>query len=92
MTCSPPQTSIVGTSAYIPFCVRHISGTPCDMTLSLQNGDTPLMFASSIGHVECVKLLLERGAQANNQDKVSAVHDVISICVMWRELGVECWR
>ena len=52
------------------------------MTLSLQYGDTPLIAASLTGHVDCVKLLLERGAQANHQRNVSAVHDVISICVM----------
>ena len=31
------------------------------------------MFASAAGHVECVKVLLDKGAQANHQDKVSAV-------------------
>ena len=31
------------------------------------------MKASHGGHVECVKLLLKRGAQVNNQDKVNAV-------------------
>ena len=39
----------------------------------LQSGQTALMKASSEGHVECVKLLLEKGADANHQDGVSAV-------------------
>ena len=30
-----------------------------------------MMLASQFGHVECVKILLDRGAQANLQDKVS---------------------
>ena len=48
-----------------------IGGTPCHMHLSLQHGRTPLMVASGGGHVECVKLLLDRGVQVNHQDKVS---------------------
>ena len=55
------------------FFVCDIGGTPCDMHLSLQDGRTPLMEASGGGIVECVKLLLDRGAQANHQCKVSAV-------------------
>ena len=43
----------------------------CDMTSSIQEGLTPLMVASMYGHVECVKGLLERGAEANLQHKVS---------------------
>ena len=54
-----------------------IGGIPCDMHLSLQRGYTPLMEAASEGHVECVKLLLERGARANHQNEVSAVYRVV---------------
>ena len=41
----------------------------------LQDGYTALMLASGYGHVECVNVLLDRGAQANLQDKVSTVPD-----------------
>ena len=41
--------------------------------LYLQYGQTALMKASSGGHVECVKLLLETGADVNHKDEVSAV-------------------
>ena len=41
------------------------------MHLSLQKGDTPLMLASCNAHMECVKLLLGRGANVNMQTKVS---------------------
>nr|CAD2122855.1 unnamed protein product [Meloidogyne enterolobii] len=34
-----------------------------------RNGDTPLFFAAAYGHLECVKLLLERGADPNHQDR-----------------------
>ena len=47
----------------------------CDMHLSLQNGDTPLMWASRWGHEWCVKLLLDRGAQVGHQNKVSTFWD-----------------
>ena len=39
----------------------------------LQSGQTALMKASSEGHVECVKIWLERGADVNHKDGVSAV-------------------
>ena len=50
------------------------------MTISLQNGNTPLMEASGNGHVERVKTLLDKGAEVNQQDKVGAVHDQYSVC------------
>uniref|UniRef100_A0A915EJ02 Uncharacterized protein n=1 Tax=Ditylenchus dipsaci TaxID=166011 RepID=A0A915EJ02_9BILA len=34
-----------------------------------RNGDTPLFYASTFGHYECAKLLLENGADANHMDK-----------------------
>ena len=47
---------------------------------SLQYGETALMMASSGGHVECVKLLLDKGASADLLDLVSAVSpQVLSI-------------
>ena len=43
------------------------------MHLTLQNGSTALMKASEAGQVECVKMLLDRGAEVNMQDEVSGV-------------------
>ena len=43
------------------------------MHLSLQLGDTALMKASVAGQVECMKVLLDRGAEVNMQDKVIGV-------------------
>ena len=53
-------------------CVSDIPGTPCDMTFALQDGVTPLHYASVYGHLECMKVLLDHGALPNNQDEVSA--------------------
>ena len=50
------------------------------MYFSLQDGVTALMMASREGRVECVKLLLNKGARANLSDKVSAgSHQVLSL-------------
>ena len=48
------------------------------MHLPLQDGWTALMKASKAGHMECVQVLLDKGAEVNIHDKVS---DVIVHCV-----------
>ena len=43
------------------------------------------MRASQEGHVKCIKMLLEGGAQANQQDKVSGyrlVHVLLVMCIL----------
>ena len=47
-----------------------------------QDGHTPLMMASGGGRVECVKLLLIRGAQANLRDKVSSTVLISNQCLL----------
>ena len=42
------------------------------MHLSLQDGLTALMKASEAGHIDCVKVLLDKGADVNIQHKVSS--------------------
>ena len=51
----------------------------CDMHLSLQYGSTPLMLASFWSHDGCVQLLLDRGAQIDHQNVVSAFRDQPSV-------------
>ena len=43
------------------------------MHLSLQWRETALMTASKRGHMECVLVLLDKGAEVNMQEKVSGV-------------------
>ena len=43
------------------------------MHLSLQEGWTALMRASRAGHMECVNVLLDRGAEVNMLNKVSGI-------------------
>ena len=43
------------------------------MHLSLQGGGTALMKASQAGHIECVNVLLDKGADVNMQTMVSGV-------------------
>ena len=43
------------------------------MHLSLQDGRTALMMASVARHMECVQVLLDKGADVNMQSKVSGV-------------------
>ena len=58
-----------------------MTGTCCDMAFSLQDGLTPLIGASLASHIECVNVLLDKGAQVNLQDKVSAVPDQANVCI-----------
>ena len=56
------------------------------MHLSLQDGETALMKASTAGKVECIKVLLDRGAEVNMQDKVSGIINVVHMqCSMYLE-------
>ena len=43
------------------------------MHISLQDGQTALMLASVAWHMECVMVLLDKGADVNLQNKVSGV-------------------
>ena len=43
------------------------------MHLSLQGGRTALMKASAAGHMDCVHVLLDKGADVNMQSEVSGV-------------------
>ena len=54
---------------YVTLVVRSMM----HLLISLQEGETPLMRASSGGHITCVQLLLEKGAHVNHQANVSAV-------------------
>ena len=55
----------------------------CDMHLSLQDGYTPLMVASRWGHDGCVQLLLDRGAQIDHQNEVSAIREQPSVSLYY---------
>ena len=48
--------------------------TSYDVYLFLQNGQSPLMVATSRGDVECLQLLLDKGADVSQQNKVSSFH------------------
>ena len=50
------------------------------MHLSFQDGGTALVWASRYGFMECVKVLLDRGADVNMQDNVSAIVDQLNTC------------
>ena len=43
------------------------------MHFSLQDGETALMMALKAGHMECVQVLLDKGAKVNMQNVVSGV-------------------
>ena len=51
------------------------------MHLSLQGGQTALMMAYYSGHIECAKMLVEKGAQVNIQGPTVSLSGVIIHCV-----------
>ena len=51
------------------------------MHLSLQWGQTALMMAYDRGHIECAKMLVDKGAQVNIQATLVSLSDVIIHCV-----------
>ena len=59
------------------------------MSTHSQVGESPLILAAGFGRVECVNLLLSRGAIVNHQDKVRVLMKCIYICVVWRR-GKPC--
>ena len=60
-----------------------------DIHMTLQNGWTALMLASQEGNVECVKKLLDRGANISMQTEVSGVIITVSMqCTTYPESPV----
>ena len=61
------------------------------MYLLLQNGMTPLMWASAAGHLECVEALLRAAANLNLQANVSRVprHEMLT-CLLLMCVLVVC--
>ena len=65
------------------------TGTHLDIHLPFQDGWTALMVALHNGHMECVQVLLDRGADVNMQGRVSVVeiicwrHVHLLVCTMF---------
>ena len=73
------------------YCVWHWRYSHDDMLL-LQNGETALMKASESGQMNCVRVLLDKGADVNIQYNVSAFWDNQLWHVHLEDLGVgTCW-
>ena len=53
---------------------NSIGDASYDVYLCLQDGQSPLMEALSGGNVECLQLLLDKGADVNQLYKVSSCH------------------
>ena len=55
-----------------------MSGDRCTLSLSTQNGRTPLMTASFNGHIDVVRVLIEAHADINKRQKV--IHCMLVEC------------
>ena len=62
--------------------MSYLHGTLICRSLQ-QDERTALMLASIEGKVECMRILLERGAQANTQAKVSSSRPVQCLLLMY---------
>ena len=65
------SSSTIGSE--IMYCIWHWWYPHDDMHISLQDGWTALMKALWAGKVECVKVLLDMGAEVNMQNEVNGV-------------------
>ena len=52
---------------------------------------SPLMFAAEFGHVECVRALLNAGAEIDAQDD-DGTHACAVACMLWLSLVKYIWR
>ena len=71
---SYPNGYVIGGYGYSPLVINptvSLNGASYDVSLYLQYGQSPLMMASSGGHFEIVKVLLDEGAEVNHLNKVS---------------------
>ena len=81
----------------LTFGTHLTPGMPCDVAFYLQDGRTPLRAASAAGHIDCVKLLLDGGTQANHHDEVGAVQGWIQgiwtcVVIVWGRILLVVWR
>ena len=81
----------------LTFGTHLTPGMPCDVAFSLQDGRTPLRAASAAGHIDCVKLLLDGGTQANHHDEVGTVQGWIQgiwtcVVIVWGRILLVVWR
>lgn len=69
---------------YSPFHPMHVLNKP------LWNDQTPLYIACKNGNVDCVKLLLSRGANATIKSKIGETEfeSILSVSVRWSKLDV----
>ena len=65
------------TFTHPPLSLIHITITISINNVSSQDGQTALHCASSTGHNDVVKLLVDSGAQCDNKDKVSTEPSVV---------------
>ena len=66
-----PFTSTLRLSFHVPLvCPIDLAPLPLAPPLPLQNGVTPLHYASMIGHLETVRLLLDRGTNKEAKDSL----------------------
>ena len=59
---------------YACFVFRSSHARAMHLTIMLQNGMTPLLWAANKGHKDVAVVLLDRGANVNAADEVHAVH------------------
>jgi len=50
--------------------IKTIAWVPLFTLFGVQDGDTALMMASARGHIDVVKLLLDKGAKINKRNRV----------------------
>jgi hypothetical protein len=65
---------------YYAVCIRDALGVRDDGVCQVQAGNTALKYAAQLGHMDCVRILLEGGADKEVKNVVRTMQTFMHLC------------